>query len=124
MVGMIKDYGINIQYHPRKENVVADALSQKVTEKLNILITEQWYLHKEMEELELEVVTCGIEGPCTTIIAEPTILEKIKLKQMEDSKLKKIHDKLAMESNSEFKMIDGVFKFQNRIRVPETSDLK
>ena len=50
-----------------------------------------------MEELELEVVIQGIEGLCVAIIAKSTILEKIKLKEMEDPKLKNIHDNLAME---------------------------
>ncbi|GFS30298.1 hypothetical protein Acr_00g0011230 [Actinidia rufa] len=63
-------------------------------------------------------------GLCATIIAEPAILEEIKLRQMEDPKLRKIHDNLAAEPNSEFKVIDGVFKFRNRICVPNISDLK
>ena len=43
---------------------------------------------------------------------------------MEDPKLKKIHDNLAIEPNLEFQMIDGVFKFQNKICIPDISDLK
>ena len=64
-----------------------------------------------MEELELKVVTQGIEGLCAAIVVESTILGEIKLKQMLDPKLRKIHDNLIMESNFEFQMIDGVFKF-------------
>ena len=48
--------------------------------KLNVLITEQQYLHKEMEELELEVITRVIEDLCAVIIVEPLIIEEIKLK--------------------------------------------
>ena len=51
-------------------------------------------VYTEVEELELEVVTPGIEGLCATIIVEPKILEEIKLWQMEDSKLKIIYDSL------------------------------
>ena len=70
------------------------------------------------------MVTRGIEGLCETIIVELAILEEIKLKQMEDPKLKKIYDNLATKPNVKFKMIDGVFKFQNRLRVLDVSDLK
>ena len=45
-----------------------------------------------MEELELKVITRERKGLCATIIAKSVILEEIKLKQMEDLKLKKIFD--------------------------------
>ena len=89
-----------------------------------MLITEQRCLHKKMEELELEVVAMGIKGLRAAIVAEPIILEEIKLRQTEDSKLKKIHDNLTTEPNSEFKMIDRVFKFWNKICILDISDLK
>ena len=40
-----------------KDNVVANASSWKAIGKMNVLIREQRCLNKEMEELELEVVT-------------------------------------------------------------------
>ena len=64
-----------------------------------------------MEDLELEVITRGQEGLCAKIIVEPAILEEIKLKQMEDLKLKKIFDSQVANPKSEFNRIDGVFKF-------------
>ena len=121
---LMKDYDISINYHSRKANVVANTLSRKSTVELNALITEQGCLHKEMAELELEVVSHGIEGLCATISTELKILEEIKLKQMEDPKLKKIYDNLVTTSNTEFKMIDGVFRFQNRLCVPNVLELK
>ena len=121
---LMKDYNIDIQYHLGKANIVVNALIQKTTGKLNVLITEQRCLQKKMEELELEVVTCGIEGLCAAIVVEPTIWEEIKLKKMEDLKLKKICDNLTTEPNFEFIMIDGVFKIWNRICMPDIFDLK
>ena len=38
---LLKDYDLTIHYHPRKTNVVADALSRKSMENLAVLITQQ-----------------------------------------------------------------------------------
>ncbi|KAL8115002.1 hypothetical protein AgCh_021720 [Apium graveolens] len=49
---LIKDYDYSINYHPCKDNIVADALSKK--ERLNaIRIAEE--LARELEKLEIEV---------------------------------------------------------------------
>ncbi|GFS35852.1 hypothetical protein Acr_00g0042510 [Actinidia rufa] len=78
------------------------------------VVAEQQYLHSEMEELEVEVVTPGLKGLCATMVAEPEILGEIRLRQMEDPKLKKIHENLATKPDSEFRMVDGVLMFQNK----------
>ena len=76
-----------------------------------------------MEELELEIVKKR-ESICAAMVVEPTILEEIKQRQMETPKLKKIHKNLVAKPNSEFKMIECIFKFQNRICVPDIFDIK
>jgi hypothetical protein len=65
-----------------------------------------------------------IEGFCAAITAEPAILEEIKLKQMEDPKLKKIHDQMATNPNSDFTMIEGRLCFRNRICIPNEPEIK
>ena len=57
-----------------------------------------------MEDLELEVITRGQEGLCAKIIVEPAILEEIKIKKMEDLKLKKIFDSQVVQPNLEWLM--------------------
>ena len=91
---------------------------------MNVLITEQQCLHSEIEELELEIVTPGLKGLCARIVVESKILGEIRLRQMEDSKLKKIHDNLATKSDSEFRMVDGVLMFRNRMCLPDVMDIK
>jgi ribonuclease HI len=52
---LIKDYQLEIHYHPSKANVVADALSRK-SYCNNLMVKEcQPELHKELEKLKLEI---------------------------------------------------------------------
>ncbi|KAL4026107.1 hypothetical protein IC575_014531 [Cucumis melo] len=50
---LVKDYDCEILYHPGKANVVADALSRKVSH--SALITQQAPLHRDLERVRLSV---------------------------------------------------------------------
>ncbi|KAL0533465.1 hypothetical protein IC582_030305 [Cucumis melo] len=54
---LVKDYDCEILYHPDKANVVADALSRKVSHSA-ALITRQAPLHRDLERAEI-VVSVG-----------------------------------------------------------------
>ena len=51
---LMKDYDLTIHYHPRKANVVADALSQKLGVTLAALLTQQASLLKKIEQMQIE----------------------------------------------------------------------
>ena len=81
---LIKDYDVEILYHPGKANVVADALSRKREGNLVALITTQRHLLEDMRKLELEVLTKQVAARLANIRLQPTLVERIKAAQIND----------------------------------------
>ena len=79
---LIKNYYLEVRYHPGKANVVADALSRKsyVNGVQATPIPEE--LCVEFEQLNLSIVTNAMELEVT-----PTLEQEIRKGQLEDVKL-------------------------------------
>jgi ribonuclease HI len=84
---LIKDYDLEIHYHPSKANLVADALSQK--EHVHVAIVTQLpdELAEDFERLNLGIVA-HTEG--ITIDVEPTLEQEIRKGQIGDAKIQEI----------------------------------
>jgi hypothetical protein len=84
---LIKDYELEIHYHPGKANVVADALSRKSQVNLMVARPMPYELAKEFDRLSLRFLnnTRGV-----TIELEPTLEREIKEAQKNDEKISEI----------------------------------
>ncbi|KAL7254064.1 hypothetical protein ACSBR1_008416 [Camellia fascicularis] len=71
---LIKDYNLQIHYHPGKANTVADALSRKNVGNLASLLTEEKELINELNKMGIDLVIHGLEATVATMMAQPTLL--------------------------------------------------
>jgi hypothetical protein len=83
---LIKDYDLGINYHPRKANVVADALSRKKSCNATFARMMQPKLLREIDHLNLGLVN----ESKVRMDVEPTLEAEIQEGQLEDAKLKEI----------------------------------
>jgi hypothetical protein len=74
-LGLIKDYELEIHYHPGKANVVVDALSRKSQVNLMVAHPMPYELAKEFDSLSLGFLN-SMRG--VTVELEPTLERKIK----------------------------------------------
>jgi hypothetical protein len=97
---LIKDYDLEIQYHPGKSNVVADALSRKgqVNNITTHLMSQE--LCWEMEQLNLGMLN-NIEA--TVMEVESTLEEEIRKGQESNEKIKEIKTLISLRKDPDFK---------------------
>jgi len=123
---LLKDYDLEIQYHPGKANVVVDALSRKAQCILNTIIITQPRVLEYLERLGVELVSQeSTHALLFSSDVQPSLLEEIKSHQEEDVKLQRVKQNLERGKSPGFVVDeDGTLRFQNRLCVPDKSELK
>jgi hypothetical protein len=114
---LIKDYELEINYHPCKANVVADALSRKAFCHCLTMKTSDITLCQEMEKLNLGMIQ---HGTLNQLKLESILLQRIINAQRSDEAMKHIHEKIKASKENCFRKDDqGIVWFNNRIVVPK-----
>ena len=105
---MIKDYNLEVHYHPGKTNVVADALSRK---------------SHQVEEIPLSLNHTEV---LAHIALTSELLEQIIREQKEDPEEIPHIKKLMAEGHGPHFSVDehGVVRYKDRLVVPSNEELK
>jgi hypothetical protein len=96
---LIKDYDLEIHYHPGKANLVADALSWKEHVHLAIVAQLPDEIIEDFRRLNLGIVA-HTEG--VTIEVKPTLEQEIRKGQIGDAKIQEIKDLITEGRGPEF----------------------
>jgi hypothetical protein len=117
---LIKDYDLGINYHPRKANVVANALSQRshanqlVAKSIPSELCDEFAkmkIVKNMEVVEMEIGS--------------SLLQEIRKGQLEYEKIQEIKRNIKEEKWPGFSEDDqGVLWYKGRIYVPNIKEMK
>jgi hypothetical protein len=119
---LIKDYELEIHYHPGKANVVADALRRK--SQVNMLAAHPmpFELAKEFDGLSLGFLN-NTQG--VTVEQEPTLEQDIRKGKKDYEKIKEIRQ-LNIDGKGPYfrEDVEGVVWFKDRLCVPDIKSIR
>jgi hypothetical protein len=118
---LIKDYDLEIHYHPGKANVVADALSRK--SQVNMLAAHPmpYELAKEFDRLSIGILN-NTQG--VTVKLEPTLEQDNRKGQKDDEKINEIRQLIIDGKGPDFREDAGVVWFKDRLCVLDIKSIR
>ena len=113
---LIKDYDLEILYHPGKANVVADALSRKKQMNVAALITTQQWLVEDLRRMDIEVVLGDVEVRLASLSLQPDLQSRIKTVQLCSQERDQILSTMRRSDKTALRIDDvGVIRYGDRL---------
>jgi hypothetical protein len=115
-----------LNYHPRKANVVADALSRKnIVGSASTMFTRQNELLLDLERARVEMMVGEIQSYMSSLTLELTLMEQIRTAQLSENEITRSHEEVEKGVQLDFHVVeDGMLKFRNRVCIPNDAELK
>ena len=121
---LLKDYNFDLNYHPGKANVVADALSRKSLH-MSMLMVRELELIEQFRDMSLVCEANSDSVKLGMLRLTSSILEEIREGQRSDLKLVDQLTLINQGNGGEFKIDEnGVMRFRNRVCIPDVPELK
>ena len=98
---MIKDYDCTIEYHPRKSNVVADALSRRPESSLSHMRTGYLPLLVDLRALGVILEVEDSEALLATFHVRPLLMDQILAGQSQDPQIIKFKEEIEKRKKAE-----------------------
>ena len=104
---LLKDYDCTIEYHPRKVNIVADALSHKTVDSL---VEINCYAKENLVALRALNINLDVEEDhlLAALQVKLSLEDQIREAQIEEAYLKGMKEKVGMGVNTQFTIRKGV----------------
>jgi hypothetical protein len=110
---LIKDYDLRINYHPKKANVVANALSRRSHVSQLVVDSMPFELCEEFDKLNIRIV---MNTEAMKMEVGSCLLQEFQRGQLEDEKVQEIKRNIKEEKSSNFLEDDeGVLWYKERI---------
>ncbi|XP_052726140.1 uncharacterized protein LOC128194637 [Vigna angularis] len=120
----LNDYDFELLYHPRKANVVADALSRKVVH-VSAMMVKELSLVESFRDLKLQFDLAPNSIRCCNLRVSTDIFDQIREKQSADEDLVKILGALGSDKAKCFNTgTDGLLRYRDRTCVSNDGELK
>jgi hypothetical protein len=119
---LIKDYDFGINYHPKKANVVADALSRRSHVSQLVADSMPFESCEEFDKLNQRIIA---NTEATVMEVGSNLLQEVWKGQVEDVKNQEIKRNTMEEKSPGFlDDVEGVLWYKGRICVPNIKKLK
>ena len=96
----LEDYDFTLHYHPRKANVVADALSRKSLGALASIASREWRMLEAVGQFRLQYREQS-QGTLGILVATPSLLSRVIESQGQDTEIVSIRDQVKSGTGDE-----------------------